>query len=113
MKDSEKYDVNKALVSGVFAGLDPAQPPVIVDPKGQRIDDPIETPNTASESAEYDPMYAIVLGLARLTKTHVVQIESGSGNKPVHRIVLGDDGGSFRTQLAQSLDAALLHHSPK
>jgi hypothetical protein len=110
MKDSDKYDVNKAPVSGPFAGLDPAQPPVIVDKQGQRVQ--VGTAEQAAEAAARNPD-SLVNALMTLCSTHVVQIEAGSGNKPTHRIVMGDDGPSFREQLALALSGALAHHAEK
>jgi hypothetical protein len=108
MKDSDKYDVNEAPVSGPFAGLDPEQAPVIVDKDGQKVRDDPNTPAEATATrneTRWD--YLVVDALATLAETHNIQIETGAG-KPVHRIVLGE--GNFREHLASSLDAALLHH---
>jgi hypothetical protein len=118
MKDSNKYDPNELPVSGPFAGLDPAQQPVIVDKHGQKVTgDPSETFDEgwqlagATETSDYGRLHAMMKSLAALAATHNVVIECGAGNKPTHRIVLGD--GHFLVQLEQAVDAAVKHHNDR
>jgi hypothetical protein len=112
MKDSDKYDVNKAPVSGPFAGLDPAQPPVIVDKQGERVQD-VElgqrTDAAIARALGNDPDSQLVDLLVTLCMTHTVQIETAPG-APVHRIVMGS-GPDIRPLLADALKAAVKHHN--
>lgn len=107
MQDSNDYNPQATPISGPYAGLDPDQLPVIVDPQGQ----PVKATDSAQDEDWTDSHCAtLVNALAALCASHTVQIESGA-DKPLHRIVLGD---SFAPQsLAHALSGALNHHATK
>lgn len=93
-------------ISGPYAGLDPEQQPVIVDPQGQRV-----TGETAADAAWTDAENAaLVNALEELCATQTLLIECAS-DRPLHRLVIG--ANDFRASLAAALSAALKHHASK
>lgn len=107
MAKDKPYDANENPHTGPWAGVDPAQQPVIVNQDGTRADEQAFATNVDAAWSDAREVY-LMNALAQLCETQNVQIET-SPSKPVHRLVIG--GGDFRTSLAEALTAALAHHA--
>ena len=113
--DDRTTDEMGLPISGPYAGLDPAQQPVIVDAHGFRFDaDGRRHTNDASADVAGTTLAenaTLVNALVLLLTTHSVQIECAS-DRPLHRLVIGD-GSDTRAALCAALAAALTQHAPK